>query len=202
MATLVEENVLYTTESVRSRISWAAILAGAAVAMAIYALLMSLGVAVGMSVADNIDGRNFGTSAGVWSFISLLVSLFVGGWVTTQVTVGESRTEAVLYGVVLWATTSVLLLWLTANGIQAGADLSMAANDTDVVVGSMDNNSSEPRQEDREQMREAGREGAWWAFAGILLSMVASVAGALVGPVELTVRRDTRYARDRQEPIT
>ena len=102
-----------------------------------------------------------------------------GGWVTTQVTVGESRTEAVLYRVVLWATTSVLLLWLTANGIQAGADLSMAANDTDVVVGSMDNNSSEPRQEDREQMREAGREGAWWAFAGILLSMVASVTSPL-----------------------
>ena len=169
--------------------------------MAIYALLMSLGVAVGMSVDDNANSRNFGTSAGVWSFISLLVSLFVGGWVTTQVTVGESRTEAVLYGVVVWATTSVLLLWLTANGIQAGADLARAANDTNVVAGSLDNNPSEPRQVNREQLREVGREEAWWAFAGILLSMVASVCGALVGPVELTVRRDTRYARDRQLPI-
>jgi len=201
MANLVEENVLHTSGSVRSRISWAAILAGAAVAMAIYALLMSLGVAVGMSVDDNGNSRNFGTSAGVWSFISLLVSLFVGGWVTTQVTVGESRTEAVLYGVVLWATTSVLLLWLTANGIQAGDDLARAANDTNVVASSSDNTSSESRQVNRQQMMEAGREGAWWAFAGILLSMVASVAGALVGPVELTVRRDGRYGRDRQEPI-
>ncbi len=81
--------------------------------MAIYVLLMSLGVAVGMSVSDDMSSRNFGTSAGVWGFISLLIALFAGGWVTTQVTVGESRTEAVLYGVVLWATTSVLLFWLT-----------------------------------------------------------------------------------------
>jgi len=201
MATLVEDNVTRTTEAVRSRISWAAILAGAAVAMAIYALLMSLGVAVGMSVDDNAGSRNFGTSAGAWSFISLLVSLFVGGWVTTQVTVGESRTEAVLYGVVLWATTSVLLLWLTANGIQAGAELARSANDTEVAAGSVDNNLSEPRQMTGEQMRRAGREGAWWAFAGILMSMVAAIGGALVGPVELTVRRDTRYVRDRQQPI-
>jgi len=195
--------------------------------MAIYALLMSLAVAVGMSVDYDANTRNFGTSAGVWSFISLLVSLFVGGWVTTQVTVGESRGEAVLYGVVLWATTSVLLLWLTANGIQAGADLARVANDSTVVVGSVDNTPLESRQNpsesrqvnreqsqvNREQWREAGREGAWWAFAGILLSMVAAVAGALVGPVELTVRRDTRHGhdtghtrvtrsdRDRQVPI-
>ena len=50
MATIVEDNLSYAADSVRRRISWAAILAGAAVAMAIYALLMSLGVAVGMSV--------------------------------------------------------------------------------------------------------------------------------------------------------
>ncbi len=230
MAAAVEDNIPYTsdsytsasypteaysTDSVRSRISWGAILAGAAVAMAIYALLMSLGVAVGMSVDYDANNRNFGTSAGVWSFISLLVSLFVGGWVTTQVTVGESRGEAVLYGVVLWATTSVLLLWLTANGIQAGANLARVANDSNVVVGSVDSNSvdsnsvgsnaSESRQVNRDQLqvnrdqlRDDGREGAWWAFAGILLSMVAAVVGALLGPVELTVRRDTRHAHPNQ----
>ncbi len=73
MATIVEDDLSYTADSVRSRISWAAILAGAAVAMAIYALLMSLGVAVGMSVDDDANSRNFGTSAGVWSFTGALV---------------------------------------------------------------------------------------------------------------------------------
>lgn len=190
----------YTSGSVRTRISWGAIAAGAAVAMAIYTLLMSLGLAVGLSVTDSDYSRSFGTGAGVWGFISLLISLFAGGWVTTKVTVGESRTEAILYGVVLWATTSVLLLWLAANGVRAGMDTAIAmqnASDSNQISTTVEaERTPEERQAEMKRVREAGREGAWWAFAGILMSMVASIGGALVGPVELTVRRDLRHFRD------
>lgn len=62
--------------------------------------------------------------------------------------------------------------------------------------------ASQNRQPDAQRTREAGREGAWWAFAGILLSMIASIAGALVGPVELTIRRDSRYPREHQNVET
>lgn len=95
-------------------------LAGAAVAIAIYVRLMSLGVAIGMSVSDDVNSNTLGTSAGVCGFTSLLIALFAGGWVTTQVTLGENRTEAVSYVIVLWATTSVFRLWLAANGLHAG----------------------------------------------------------------------------------
>jgi ABC-type transport system involved in multi-copper enzyme maturation permease subunit len=206
MSTVVERNVDYGYGSVRSRISWGAIVAGAAVAMAIYALLMALGVAVGMSVSDDVNARTLGTGAGVWGFISLLVALFAGGWVTTQVTVGESRTEAILYGVVLWATTSVLLLWLTVNGVRAGLDTAAASRSlsgANQTAASADaGQSPEERQAAIERAREAGKEGSWWAFAGMLISMVAALGGALVGPVELTVRRDTRRFREQQTPIT
>lgn len=199
-----DADVDYGYGSVRTRISWGAILAGAAVAMAIYALLMSLGVAVGMSVSDDVTSRTLGTSAGVWGFISLLLSLFAGGWVTTQVTVGETRAEAILYGVVLWATTSVLLLWLTANGVRAGMNSEFAmqtVNSGEYIGGTADSvQTPEERRANLNRLREAGREGSWWAFAGILLSMVAAVAGAMVGPVELTVRRDTRPYRDQHGP--
>lgn len=199
-----DADVDYGYGSVRTRISWGAILAGAAVAMAIYALLMSLGVAVGMSVSDDVTSRTLGTSAGVWGFISLLLSLFAGGWVTTQVTVGETRAEAILYGVVLWATTSVLLLWLTANGVRAGMNSEFAmqtVNSGENIGGTADGvQTPEERRANLDRLREAGREGSWWAFAGILLSMVAAVAGAMVGPVELTVRRDTRPYRDQHGP--
>ena len=198
MTTVVERSSDYGYGSVRTRISWGAILAGAAVAMAIYVLLMSLGVAVGMSVSDDVNSRTLGTSAGVWGFISLLIALFAGGWVTTQVTVGESRTEAFLYGVVLWATTSVLLFWLTANGVRAGIDTAVTVqNMTRSNTAAVDTpQTPEERQAMLDRSRDAGKEGSWWAFAGILLSMVASIGGALVGPVELTVRRDTRSYRD------
>ena len=206
MAAVVERNVDYDYGSVRSRISWGAILAGAAVAMAIYALLMALGVAVGMSVSDDVNTRTLGSSAGVWGFISLLIALFVGGWVTTQVTTGESRTEAILYGVVLWATTSVLLIWITVNGARAGVDAAMAVQSmtggNQATATTDTGQTSEERQAAVERAREASKEGSWWAFAGMLLSMVAAIAGALVGPVELTVRRDTRHFRDPHTPVT
>jgi hypothetical protein len=174
--------------------------------MAIYALLMALGVAVGMSVSDDVNARSLGTGAGVWGFISLLIALFAGGWVTTQVTVGESRTEAILYGVVLWGTTSVLLLWLTVNGIRAGVDTAAASRNmttaNQTAASTNAGQTPEERQASIDRARQAGKEGSWWAFAGMLLSMVAAVGGALVGPVELTVRRDTRRFREQQGPLT
>lgn len=203
MSTVIQRD--YDYGSVRTRISWGAILAGVAVAMATYALLMSLGVAVGLSVSDDLNARSLGTGAGVWGFISLLIALFFGGWVTTQVTVGESRTEAMLYGVVLWATTSVLLLWLTAVGVRAGMEANMPLQNMsgrNLAANSATVQTDESRQADMERIREAGREGSWWAFAGILLSMVAAIGGALIGPVELTVRRDPRHFRDQQTPLT
>ena len=205
MATVVERSIDYGHDAVRSRISWGAILAGAAVALAIYSLLMALGIAVGLSVSDDANSRSIGMGAGVWGFISLLVALFAGGWVTTQVTAGETRTEAILYGVVLWATTSVLLLWLAANGVQAGMNAAMAAqsmtDDNRAVATADAGPTPEERQASIDRAREAGEEGAWWAVAGILLSMVAAIAGAMVGPVELTVRRDTRHLRDQHTPV-
>lgn len=206
MSAVVERNVDYAYGAVRSRISWGAILAGAAVAMAIYALLMALGVAVGMSVSDEVNANTLGTSAGVWGFISLLIALFTGGWVTTQVTVGESRTEAILYGVVLWATTSVLLLWIAASGARAGIDAAaavqnMTGGNQTAAAPDAGQNAAE-REEAMERAREAGKEGSWWAFAGMLLSMVAAIGGAMVGPVELTVRRDTRHYRDAHTVVT
>jgi hypothetical protein len=207
MTTVVERNVDYGYDSVRSRISWGAILAGAAVALAIYALLMALGVAIGLSVSDDVNRTTLGTSAGVWGFISLLVALFAGGWVTTQVTTGESRTEAILYGVVLWATTSVLLIWITTNGARVGIDAaravqSMTGGNQATTTATADTGTTpDERRDAMERAREAGKEGSWWAFAGMLLSMVASIGGALVGPVELTVRRDTRRFRDPQTPV-
>lgn len=195
MSAIVEQEVYYGAGSVRTRISWGAILAGVAVAMAINALLMSLGVAVGMSVSDEVNSRALSTGAGVWGFISLLISLFVGGWVTTLATVGESRGEAILYGVVLWATTSVLLLWLTANGVRAGMESAavmqnMGSDPVAVATGQLE--TTDVRQNSMDRFDEDSQAGSWWAFAGILLSMVAAIGGAMVGPVELTVRRDTR----------
>src|SRR5215203_1578169 len=92
--------------AVQSRVSWSALLAGAAVGVAIYAVLGLLGVAVGLTIADQTDADNLGIGAGIWAFVSLLIAMFFAGWVTTQCTIGETRTEAILYGIVVWAITA------------------------------------------------------------------------------------------------
>ncbi len=136
-----------------------------------------------MSVREDVSVRSLGTNAGIWGFISLLVALFTGGWVTTQVTVGESRTEAMLYGVVLWATTCVLLLWLAANGVQAGMDTAVAMNLSNhnqvattvepivrlIIVQRIYSGYDRPLKKDHGGLRRDP------------LSMAAAIAGAIVG---------------------
>src|SRR5437868_1693676 len=89
--------------SVGSRISWGAIFAGAVLALGIYSLLTILGGAVGLSISDRMNPTTLKTTALVWTMLTMVVAIFVGGAVTSQFTVGESKTEAMLYGIIMWA---------------------------------------------------------------------------------------------------
>jgi hypothetical protein len=107
-------------QPVRSRVSWGAIFAGAAVALALYFLLTLLGGAIGLSVGGRASPEAVGNGAAVWAVLTTVLALFVGGYVTSQCSVGENRFEAVLYGVILWGVLFGMLLWLMASGVRAG----------------------------------------------------------------------------------
>ena len=51
---------------------------------------------------------------------TIIVSLFIGGWVAAQMTVGENRQEAILYGVLTWGTVTIVSLGMVAMGVRAG----------------------------------------------------------------------------------
>src|SRR5690349_4557248 len=105
---------------VGSRVSWGAILAGAVVALAVYLVLTLLGSAVGLSVSDDVRSGTLGTGAAVWAILSTVVALFLGGWVTSQTTVGENKTEAIIHGVIMWGVVLFLMLWLVSTGLRTG----------------------------------------------------------------------------------
>lgn len=105
---------------VRSRISWGAILAGSVLALALYFLLTLLGGAIGLSVSDRFEGRNIGIGAAVYAIVVTAGCLFVGGFVAAQLTTGENKTEAAMYGLLVWAVVFAMLLWLMASGVRAG----------------------------------------------------------------------------------
>src|SRR3954471_17970336 len=106
--------------SVRSRVSWGAIAAGAMVALSLYMLFTMLGVALGIEVAVRGADQNLGTGAAIYSILALLIAMFFGGWATSRLAVGETKLEAVLYGIILWGVLFTGMLWLVGNGIRVG----------------------------------------------------------------------------------
>jgi hypothetical protein len=105
--------------AVRSRVSWGAIAAGAMVALTIYVVLTLLGLALGIEVAVR-DTTHLGWATAFYSTVTLLLAMFFGGWATSRLAVGESKLEAVLYGLILWGALFLGTVWLLSAGVRAG----------------------------------------------------------------------------------
>src|SRR3954468_24907805 len=133
--------------AVRSRISWGAIAAGAMVALAIYVVLTLLGLAVGIEVAVRGTNVSLGAPAAIYTLVTLLVAMFFGGWATTRLAVGESKLEAVLYGIILWGVLFVGMVWLVSAGISIGfgAMLGLASGVYSTTEGVPDADRIAPR---------------------------------------------------------
>jgi hypothetical protein len=107
--------------SVKSRVSWGAIGAGAMVALAVYFFLTLLGLAIGLEVASRRPvAQELGIGAAIYSIFTLLLSMFLGGWTTSRLAVGETKLEAVLYGVILWGVLFLGMVWLIGVGVRVG----------------------------------------------------------------------------------
>src|ERR671913_1931284 len=69
----------------RDRIRWGPIIAGVVAAFAVLLFLTVLGIALGLSALGGDDGaRTWGTAAGIWGGLTLLVAFFVGGWMAAR----------------------------------------------------------------------------------------------------------------------
>ena len=111
--------------AVRSRISWGAITAGAVLALSLYFAMTLLGGAIGLSIGGKTSANNMEIGAAVWAIFSTVLCLFAGGFVASQLTVGENKQEAAAYGLLVWALVFAMLLWLMATGVQAGFNAMM-----------------------------------------------------------------------------
>jgi len=140
---------------VRSRISWGAIIAGSVLALALYFLLTLLGGAVGFSVSDKFEGRNIGIAAAVYAIVVTALCLFVGGYVASQLTTGENKREAAMFGLLVWATVFAMLLWLMASGVKAGFNTMVAVSTAGTSVANVGAQNTSPGDFD-EAARRAG----------------------------------------------
>jgi hypothetical protein len=103
------------------RISWAAIIAGLAVALGIE-LLSLLGIGIGASTIHAVNGTSasagsIGIGSGIWFLISTLLALFSGGWVAGRLAGMPRPIDGTLHGVIAWSLTSLVTLYLLTTAI-------------------------------------------------------------------------------------
>jgi hypothetical protein len=109
------------------RITWGAVFAGVVVALVVQMLLSLLGMGIGMGTINPMEESNpfsgLGTGALIWWVISMLISLFIGGWVAGRLAGMPKASDASLHGVLMWSVftlVSVYLLTTAVGGIISG----------------------------------------------------------------------------------
>lgn len=173
-------------------VRWGPIISGLVVALATQLILSALGAAIGTgflsdSGAPRSNAGGVGTGVGIWSIISLFISLFVGGWITARACGPMNRGTALLNGTILWATTLALSSWLLASGV-SGA-FGVAASNAGEVFNQVQqsggvNVPNNPPNVSADQARgiaEGATRGLWSFFFGSLLGLAASLIGSAAG---------------------
>ncbi len=97
------------------KLSWGAIFGGAFVAMGLWLLLYSLGLAMGLSSVDPNNPssvRAAGIGTGIWSVIAPLIALFCGGFVAARSAGRLDKGGGALHGAVMWGLTTLVSIAL------------------------------------------------------------------------------------------
>ncbi len=109
-------------EHTHTRISWAAIIAGVILVVAVQMLLSMLGLGVGLGlVSPNTNGTpdasSFGIGAGLWWLISSLAALALGGYVAAWLGGLTTRFDGLLHGIMTWAIATLLTFYLLTSAV-------------------------------------------------------------------------------------
>src|SRR5207244_6140970 len=141
------------------------------------------------------DASRLRMGAVIWAIVTSCAALFVGGIVTSLFTVGENKTEAVVYGILMWALVVAFLIGLGAAGYRLGLNAVVGMADVAQTATSQSWETSAQQagvpatqieewrqklsgelgakaQKEAQQARsEAATRITWYAFAGTWISM-------------------------------
>ena len=179
---------LFSAEGMR--VSWGGIFGGVLVAVGLLLLLAALGVAIGISAVDptQTELAKVGTGAGIWAGISLLVALFIGGFVSTRIGATHDASTGFFAGFLVWVVSLLLVAYLAASGVSslAGGAFSLMggaqqmAEQVQQQAQDIQQNMPQLQQKAQEVKPQASR-AAWATFGALILSLAAAVLGAAAG---------------------
>lgn len=151
MATIINEHVELPLDGFR--LSWGGIWAGVLTVMGTLLFLTTLGIAVGISAADPGDAKALGTGAAVWSGLSLLIALFVGGMAATRLGLVFDKAAGAFEGALVWVLSFLIILWLASSGVRLVAGgISSVFGGVTQTIGSVASSADELSSGDVDQM--------------------------------------------------
>src|SRR4051812_26171378 len=157
------------------RVSWGGIFGGVLAAVGLLLLLAALGVAVGITAVDpqSMQLGKLGITAAIWTGVSLLLSLFLGGLVASRLGATFDRTTSFFEGFLVWVVSLLLVAYLAAGGMAwvAGDAFSMMGGQPEL-----------PATQDMVEMaKPQAARAAWVTFGALILSLAAALTGAMAG---------------------
>lgn len=107
--------------SLINRLSWSAIIAGVFIAIAVQLLLSFLGLGIGFGSIDPMEEAKpfsgLGTGALIWWIVTMLISVFTGGWVAGWFSNHIQKTDLVLHGMLTCCLLTFLNMYLITSSV-------------------------------------------------------------------------------------
>jgi hypothetical protein len=148
---------------------------GFLIAIGVMLLLGTLGVAIGVSTVGpgtGADARALGVGAAIWAGLVLLLAVFVGGMVAARLGLIFDGPTSALHGALVWVLAMLAVLYLATSGISLGVN---------ELLGGLGG-------ADADRAAAAAQATSWTAFAAMLVSLAAAIAGGVYGGRRVVLR--------------
>lgn len=110
----------------RRRVSWGSIIAGVVTVLSLSILLSMIGTSIGLFMfhpTENDPASGIGTTVGIWTVITLLISLFAGGFVSGKL----AGADGMIHGFLVWSGTVIIAvilgIWLMMGAVKLTANV-------------------------------------------------------------------------------
>lgn len=180
----------------RDRVRWPAVVGGVVLSFATQLILTSLGIWIGLITTTPAPGGTLPTSLatglGIWTAISGLIALFVGGWFAARMAGVAGRLDGAANGLTVWATTlflgALLSSFTSLLGVGSLLGFRLGTGGTGDILGALGLTALPNIPADQvAAIRSFATNAAGYFLLGAILSLIAAVLGGYVGARKRTV---------------
>lgn len=156
-------------------VRWGPIWAGLLLALSIQLVLGSIGLAVVLTTYDPA-AANFAqraaTTLSIWSAITSLIALFVGGYVAGRMAAVLGFRNGLVQGSMVWALAVVVGMILGIAGVGGVLSLTTLGN----VMQALQFGGEQARR-----VASLAAGSAWWFVIGAIVAWAAAAGGGVLG---------------------